>query len=919
VVFGAVAPAAADGPRPAQPSLAQAAPSVATAAFQGTVRSAGGAPIAGATVVATAGTTRAVAATDANGAFSLSVPAGVYRLDVTAPGYLPATLNDVAVTAGSSTPLTVTMNQPNLTSLQTIGRVSTAVRGSGSAINTGAASSTFVGAQTFANLANPQINDVLQHIPDVNIERMGSQPDTTIVLAGSQPYETQVLMDGHPIALGQYGVWSSQFFPSWLVGGAESQVGPGNTTPFANIAVAGTVNLLTPGFTRTPTSEAVYGVDSYGSQYSHVLVTGNAGKLSYVAGAGYGSVNGPYFQTQRCAVTPDLSANDNTPASNGIVQFCGDTSGSLFQKGEILKLRYAFSPSSSLELGFVGAWGGFLPQGASYGTYLGQTLVDNCLPSAPVICTNPANANLIGKTIPAYAWYPGSNVYFNQPMFDAEWRQQIGKATLLLRPYAGSFQPDVVDGSGEAYFPAFFGANPAAYGPTYAADFSAACNTLFSQPTNGSGRTNVVNGQQECFQGPFSELEEDKLYGGTAALLMPVGANLFSLNYDYHATDVFAYYNSPTNIAVPDSTQRYTTFSLTGDIRAVRNVGIQVGLYDTTWKLIGSQSVLQSGNAVLVPLQRSINRFDPHLALTFRPANDVSYRIAAGSSETFPTPGQVTGSPFYQPPSASTNNNAFLLEKNPFLDPEQSFTYTLGADKRFRNGSVLALDLTDMTIHNVFEPLTIAGPPGSSGISGGTLFTTSPINASRERAQLATLKYTYAPRTGLGYNLAATAERAVIDGIPPSVFSTDPTQPTVPANGVQICGNGLANPNNPICIPYLKAYAQVTYTARDGTFAGLGADFQGKNNAYYQPPFALLDLTVRRPVTPSVEVQMVVENLLNERTNGNQYLPAPNLGTAITGDYVDAFNRVQQSAYVPSLIPALPRTVRVQVRIHHGR
>ncbi len=641
-------------------------------------------------------------------------------------------------------------------------------------------------------------------------------------------------------------------------------------------------------------------------------------------GAGYGSLNGPYYQSTRCAVTPDFSGNDNTPASNGIVQFCGDTSGSLFQKGEIAKLRYSFSPASSLEVGFVGAWGGFLPQGIAYGTYLGQTLVDACLPSAPIVCTNPNNANLIGKTIPAYAWYPGSNVYFNQPMFDAEYRQQLGKATLLLRPYAGNIQPDVVDGSGEAFYPEFFGVNPAGYvsppGGTgsYAGDFAQACNTPFSQTTNGNGQTSTVNGQPECYQAAFSELEEDKLYGGTAALLLPVGASLFSLNYDYHATDVFAYYNTPTNIAVPDSTERYTTFSLTGDVRTVRNLGIQFGLYDTTWRLIGSQTVGPASSAVLAPLERSISRFDPHLALTFRPTNDLSYRFATGSSATFPYPGQVTGAPFYQPPSATTNNNAFLLEKNPFLSPETSFTYNVGADKRFRNGSVLALDLTDLTIRNVFEPITVAGAPGSSGISGGTLFTTSPINASRERAQLATLKYTYAPRTGLGFNVAATAERAIIDGIPASVFSTQASQPTVPANNAQICGNGLANPNNPICVPYLKGYAQATYTTRDGTFAGLGVEYEGKNNPYYQPPFALVDLTVRRPVTPSLEVQVVVENLLNTN-NDLQYLPEPNLGTPIVGNYVDAAGAVQQSSYVPFRVSAEPRTVRVQVRIHHGR
>jgi len=902
-------PASSSPLPPPAPSAAPAPAPAASAAVQGVVRSAAGDPLPGATIVLT-GPVTASATSDANGAFSLGVPPGVYHVDVRSTGYLPAQLNDLALVAGTNQPLTIALTRVSLTSLQTIGSTTAIVRGSGSAINTGAAESTFVPAVAFQNLANPQINDVLQRIPDVNIERMGSQPDTTIVLDGTQPYETQVLVDGHPIALGQYGVWSSQFFPSFLIGGAEAQAGPGNTTPFANIAIGGTVNLLTPGYTRMPTAELVTGIDSYDSQYSHVLVTGSAGKLQYVAGAGYGSVNGPYWQTRRCAVTPDLASNDNTPASNGIVQFCGDTSGSLFQKGEILKLRYNFSSATSFEVGFVGAWGGFLPQGAAYGTYLGITTVDQCLPSFGLACTNPANANLVGQKIPAYAWYPGSNVYFNQPMFDAELRTAVGKGTFLFRPYAGNIQPDVVDGQGEAFYPEFFappGADPAA--------FASACNSPFSQVTSPSGKIVYVNGQEECFQAPFSELEEDKLYGATASLLYPLGDSLVGVNYDVHATNTFAYYNTPTNIAVPNSTERYTTFSVTGDLHVVPNLGIQLGLYDTTWKLLGSRAIFPSGpsSGTLIPLDRSVTRFDPHVALVYRPHNDVSFRFAFGTSETFPYAGQVTGFPFYQPPSASTSNNAFLLVKNPDLNPERSSAFTIGADKRFANGSVLALDLTDLTIRDVFEPLTVAAGP--SGLSGGTLFDTQVINASRERSQLATLKYTYAPPRGWGFNLAAAAQRAVLENIPASVYSG---QPAVPAVNVQICGNGLANPNNPVCIPYLKAYGQLTYVGRDGTFYGLGADFEGKNNVYYQPPFTILDLTMRHPLTRSVELQVSVENLLNTNNYG-QYLPLPNVGTPIVADYVNGAGTLEQGSYLPFAVPTLARTLRLQARVHVGR
>ncbi len=137
-------------------------------------------------------------------------------------GFQPASLSDVAVVAGTSQPLAIVLGAADLSSLRTIGRVTTAARGSASAINTGAASSTYVTAQAFANLGNPQLNDVLQRVPDVTVQHMGSQQDTSIVVGGLQPYETQVLMDGHPLALGQYGVWLSHLFPTYLVGGMET-------------------------------------------------------------------------------------------------------------------------------------------------------------------------------------------------------------------------------------------------------------------------------------------------------------------------------------------------------------------------------------------------------------------------------------------------------------------------------------------------------------------------------------------------------------------------------------------------------------------------------------------------------------------------------------------------------------------------
>jgi hypothetical protein len=352
------------------------APTPATT-ISGAVRSAAGGVVAGAKVTIS-GPASFVVVTDGNGAFSVSVPPGIYRITVDKGGFLSASLRDVPVLPGESQPLAITLAQVDLSSLRTIGSV-TVGRSGTSTINTGAANTTFIPSESFTELANPQINDVLQRAPDITIQHLGSQADEEVIIGGSQPYETQVLIDGHPLALGQYGVWTSTYFPSFLVGGAEVQSGPGNTTPFANIAVGGTLNLLTPGFTQKTTAELTTGIDTYGSQNTNFLTTGSISKLGYVIGIGQASTNG-YFQGKSgCVVSPDnFGAGDNHPGNAGIIQYCGSLAGPLTTDGDTFKLRYAFTPSTSLELGFVGAWAQFDPQGAAWGNSIGATTIEAC-------------------------------------------------------------------------------------------------------------------------------------------------------------------------------------------------------------------------------------------------------------------------------------------------------------------------------------------------------------------------------------------------------------------------------------------------------------------------------------------------------------------------------------------------------------
>lgn len=479
-----------------------------------------------------------------------------------------------------------------------------------------------------------------------------------------------------------------------------------------------------------------------------------------------------------------------------------------------------------------------------------------------------------------------------------------------MRPYAGSIR-HLVSGQDERGWPLAFsppGTVPSANGNTN--PFEIACNTnkYFGQTVNGitGAPTTVVNGQEECFQTPFSELEQDKLYGATLSFVHPMGNDVLDFTYDYHGDMTFAHYRAPSLIATPNTTERYSTLSLTANVQVTPHLSARAGLYDTMWRLDGVQPVPNStpnpttGNLSLESLARTTAHFDPRVTLVFEPAPSVSYRFSYGSSETYPFAGQVSGPAVNTPPSV-TFPAGFITLKNPYLRPERSWQVGAGAAVRLHDGANFDVYLQDTVIHDVFETLSTpnAFPTGQALVQ--------PVNAARLHAQMATIRYSYAPLSGLGYSAAFAIEKSIVDGIPPSFYTGGPA---LPANGQQICGFGNATPGTTTCIPYLKGYGQLTYRFADGTYAALGGDFEGKNNTYFQSPFTLVDLTVRRPITPGLAVQIAVQNVLNTNTYYN--LPMPNAGVPVVAGAA-AGNVTSLSS---TLIPAPPRTIRLQLDWH---
>jgi outer membrane receptor protein involved in Fe transport len=436
--------------------------------------------------------------------------------------------------------------------------------------------------------------------------------------------------------------------------------------------------------------------------------------------------------------------------------------------------------------------------------------------------------------------------------------------------------------------------------------------TQLNSPTNTI--TTAPNGQEECYQYPYSTYEIDKLYGSTFSVVEPFGSasDFLDFTYDFHGQSTFAYANAPTNVQVPHSSTRFSTFSLTGSVAPIKRVALDFGLYNTTWSVAGEQPTYDtSGNVTgMTGLGRTVSRFDPHLAFVFRPNADTSVRASTGTSETFPFIGDVSGLPAQQPAAFGFYTLGIVTNKNPNLQPEYSIAYDLGADHRFHGGSVVSLDLQDTIVHDVFQQLATVEKPSTGGELG--IFT--PINVARLEAKLVTLKYAYAPPVGFGYNFALTADSSILTGIPASAYNL---YAAVPADDVQVCGNAQFTPGLATCIPYLKGYGQFTYAFRRGAFTELGVDYEGKNNSYYQPPFAIVDFSYRKPVTHDLDFNLSVQNLLN--TNSFNYLPAPNLGVPAVGDFTTNGSNIEQGSYPTYLIPAPTRTLRVSLNAHIGQ
>ena len=504
---------------PANGIVAQAAAPAASASITGTVRDDASRPVPGVRVSLT-GPTRAATTTGGDGAFSFpNLRAGTYLITAERTGY--ATLNSTTtVSDGTSQTANFTLERANATTLRQIGRVVTSVNRT-TDLNTTPAATNTLSSQTYIDRAQPQIANLLEELPGVELQRFssGGSPgaNTVAALRGADPSETQTLIDGHPVSGGPDGDYLLQFLNPLLLSDVEVTKGPGTQSNQIQNQVNGSINYRTLPIEQQFTARLIGGYDTYDGSRLGAYLSDTIGKIGFVAGyARYGTPG--YFTGNILSVAANGTGVPGGPLPDATVTLAIPSSQTFNNQAELFKLGYDFSNSTALTLSYFGlhtyadytsalttqepfhivASCGPAPKSGPTGPGTGTGCPANSA-NGSTSFTNPTFASLIGQTV--FASSTNDNLYLgnfetdNEPFFTADLRTTFGPGSFLGRLYAASIARDIN--------------GPAQVNQPYQCD-DATC----------SAATIAMN---QDYQGAFFQTQTDYLHGADFAYALPIG------------------------------------------------------------------------------------------------------------------------------------------------------------------------------------------------------------------------------------------------------------------------------------------------------------------------------------------------------------------------------------------------------------
>ncbi len=194
--------------------------------------------------VVVVGTTKGVA-TDFDGKFVLSVPAGAQKINISYVGYEPLTLS-INVSNGQTKDLGTVALTPNAASLDEVVIVGTGVIDLAKDRKTPIAVSTLKAAEIQEKVGNFDLPDLLTTTPSVQAMKGGGYGGGSMYLRGFDQTNTAFLLNGQPINGMEDGkmYWSNWSGVLDIANAVQVQRGLGSSK-LAISSVGGTVNIVT--------------------------------------------------------------------------------------------------------------------------------------------------------------------------------------------------------------------------------------------------------------------------------------------------------------------------------------------------------------------------------------------------------------------------------------------------------------------------------------------------------------------------------------------------------------------------------------------------------------------------------------------------------------------------------------------------
>ena len=235
------------------------------------------------------------ATTDAQGRFSVALPAGIYVFEARLTGYQTTDTASLTIQANQPTALTLSLQRIEANAggagLREIGRTSV---NANAALQPSSVIQKHLSAVDLLQAGYMRASQAIEDLPNLVYTRGNAVPgdDASLAIRGIQG-GTITLIDGHPTDL---PLNSSALFPfesiNVIYGSGKGELYPVN-------ALGGVIDLRTLTPTRLPRATLLQSFGTFDHLTTGAQLTGTSNKLGYALSLGVEGIDAPYARTNR--------------------------------------------------------------------------------------------------------------------------------------------------------------------------------------------------------------------------------------------------------------------------------------------------------------------------------------------------------------------------------------------------------------------------------------------------------------------------------------------------------------------------------------------------------------------------------------------------------------------------------------------